>query len=234
MKTLTKLVFKVRRSGYDNDIMIEMEASYPAPEGTLTRFHIFTLEELTRLTTKGGVVLDSSHHCEQVFGAAWFFYDIACPTQTAGKTEVRFLTITVPHPIQRVLVRYFRLVGQSIPNSDAPTKVIEISQGRRERWCQQYGRGTGKLEIKTDERSQEFLAKCKAEDKSGELAQYVQQVEGIARGTTIAFFETAVLRFHKDWDGFYWEAVTPAGRVSMNGGIINHGKDGEPRWSIHT
>ena len=70
--------------------------------------------------------------------------------------------------------------------------------------------------------------------ESSNLTEMLNRVQIIAQNSTRAKHEIATVSLSKDWDGFFWVAKTPKGASIMHGGIINHGRVGEPDWSIHT
>jgi hypothetical protein len=204
----------------------------------------FTLtdSEITDILLKGGTAHDLLRRIELssdrviVYSVGGLSYE----GPDSGRREVKYRRLNFPFHLWRVLLRYGKLVKPVLKKAEADRdskyeeryRDVDLSLARRQRWVKLYGQGKGQLQVTMPEESRAFFVECAA--RSPEFVERYENVERIALNSTVGFMETAKLKVFKDYDGFYWEALSPSGRRIMNGGIVNHGTTEKPDWSIHT
>jgi hypothetical protein len=208
----------------------------PRKEGLGYLSFFFTGQEFSEVCEQRRNSVNDIGHNLRACGEGWTFYDLDFTCEDRGVMQVPFVRLTVPYYVQKVLLRVVKSAWEKcIPDEKRIT--IDLSLARRERWLKVYGQGHGSVKLDfggyKSEEVQAYFDKCKIEGGDS-FARCAETVEAIARNTTFAADEVAKVHVRSDSDGFYWEAHTPKGQRTMNGGIINHGRDGSHDWSVHT
>lgn len=191
-------------------------------------------------TGKLGACNDIGHNL-RASGEHWTFFDLEFPRETRGVAQVPYVVVNFPHYVQKILHRAVRLALCQCDRDPEPERenrvVIEIPWSVRERWMRRYGNSKGQVQIDVSPSASEFLRECatKAADLNDTtFVRCMEHLDAIARNTTYKSDEVGVVKLSKDMDGFYFEIYTPKGRRTLNGGVINHGRDGKVDWSLHT
>jgi len=220
--------------------MVALEAREPAVEvkssddGIRYLSFYMRLQEFEDLMDgKASSLTDISHNVRRM-GELYTFYDLEFGApHTFGAMKAPYVNIMLPHYVTRILRRAVRMTLRHC-EPGGERKSVEVSVLNRERWLRQYGQGTGKVEI--DVASPEgaaFFTECRTH--GGEtFTRCIENLKAIARNTTYRHTDVGTVKLSKDWDGFYFRIITPRGSCSLNGGVINHGRDGEHSWSTHT
>ncbi len=216
--------------------MVALEAQEPREEGEGVKYlsFYFTLDEFNGLFTgKLGSCNDIGHNVRSMGGEVFTFYDMEFSSQSRGVMKVPFVNVNIPRYVSRVLMRVVRMTLRHC-EPDGKRKRVELSHANRERWLRQYGQGTGKVEIDvTSPESAAFFTDCRTH--GGEtFTRCIEGLKNIARNTTYRHTDVGTVKLSKDWDGFYFKIITPRGSCTLNGGVINHGRDGGHDWSTHT
>ncbi len=237
MRDLKEMCFQVWTDGRQSDptrdrIMLSWEADGTDEGMQRCSFYMSRVELETLVSGKANAAVDCSVKLE-VFGDMWTFVRFELPNRSAGKAEIVFRRIEIPRRVLQIVLRkareIWRIQGASTDPYSLPRVEIELSAETRARYSRLYGCARGRVEVVVDSRvSDRFMA------DSAESALFVQRVKylsNIAHNTTSAHYQTALLRLFPDGDSYYWTAITPRGRVTMNGGLIRREKGD---WSIHT
>lgn len=219
-----------RESGEE---MVAFNASKPTvPEdGGLSYLSFYmTGEEFTGLLTgKINAVNDLGHNVRRS-GELYTFFDLDFPSRSAGVMKVPYANVQIAHYTARILVRAVRLAWRKAEPGGERIR-IELPYHVRGRWALRYGQGTGKVEVDHGDRA--FYDECGA--IGGEsFERCMANLRAIAQNQTYRATDTAKVVLRKDWDGFYFRILSPRGQCVLNGGVINHGRDGAPSWSTHT
>lgn len=173
---------------------------------------------------------DIGHNVRAV-GDSFTFFDMDFSSKDRGVMSVPFARVEFPYHVRRVLARAVKAtLKRCVPDGDRVQ--IEIPLALRERWVRQYGYGKGQVVIDADEKTLARVAECSA--ASEDFKQKLDHVKRISQNSTMRHTDRAKFYIRTDGDDFYWSAHTPAGHRRMNGGIIDHGRDGETSWSVYT
>lgn len=234
MKDLQKMTITIDRrqehtgSGTiysDLRVWIRMEAPEYLPGLRWISFLLLGDEGPDLFAGRAGVLADGYHHLIP-FGELWTFCDLdrLYGGEAAGEAPIRYRRVNVPMHVQRLILADME---QAIVDYDAQgDKREEIRldfTDRMENWCEQYGMGKGRLVVEGPEDEIEALKGEQTFDRSWAT------ITQMALNTTFSKDETAPVRIYKESPkGFLWNA----GR--MHGGLINHGDDSAPDWSVHT
>ena len=198
----------------------------------------FTHEEFTGLLTGKLSGCNDCSHNVRAFGELLTFYDLEFSRETRGRVTVPFVNLHIPHYVGKFLVRAVQhTLAKCVPDGDRIT--FSIPWATRERWMRLYGQGTGSVVLdvvdgypKIDA-VRDFYAEC--EQKGGEtFARCVENLKAIGLNSTYRHTDTATVKLSKDLDGWYFRILRPDGRCTLNGGVVNHGRDGKHDWSTHT
>lgn len=140
------------------------------------------------------------------------FYNIPCVNGNQGTIQVHYHRECIPTFMRKAADRILKRQPE-----------CEFSDADIKRFEKRYTMGSGivKLEISDSE----FFKEC-AKDPTFLRCQ--RQLVRIARNTTNRHWKKATIRLSKDWDGWFFQLP------GLHGGVINHGRDGKPDWSIHT
>jgi hypothetical protein len=195
-----------------------------------------TEEEFTGVM-KGeiGAVTDIGHNL-RVDGERFTFFDLdlGYRHETRGIMRVPYVIMMVPYHVRKILLRAVqRTWNRCLPDGDRLR--IDIPLATRERWLSKYGQGKGEvlIDLVNGEKTKEFFDECQAAGGKT-FSDCIDRLVAIARNTTFKNNERGVVKLFKDWDGFYFNILGPDGHSRMNGGVINHGRDGTHDWSTHT
>jgi hypothetical protein len=205
----------------------------------------FTQKEFEDIFQQRTFSANDIGHNVRAAGEHWTFYDLEFSAKARGMLQVPFVVVEIPYIVQRILLRMVRRAwAKCVPDGDRIEIVLPMVT--RQRWLKTYGCGKGEAKLKFREwedrvttsageqvtKTQAFMLECEA--AAGEkFKERVESLLTIARNQTIKRSETAHVEISKDWDGFYFQILRPDGKRTMNGGLINHGRDGQHDWSIH-
>ena len=162
-------------------------------------------------------------------GDLFTFYDFDFPLKAYGKVEVPFVTITIPFHVRRILARAAHMAWAKCRVDDNRI-TLDIPWKLRQRWDNRYGEAKGRVVMDCDS-VVDKLAKVGYNHKFEEMINRLRQ---IALNTTRRDSDTATVRLSNDMAGFFFNILDPKGRSALHGGLINHGTDENPDWSIHT
>lgn len=186
-------------------------------------------EEFEKATHGSGIYQDGYHHAE-VYGDTWMFYRLEIQ-RGAGSVPVKYRNIDLP---RHVLQDFAKLVQRKLPYLKAEDEIlVEYTQKARARLVRLWGQGKGKASLDMNE---ETAARFDEHRKTGgeSFERCIEHLKQMAKNQTTSAFDTGVVRLWKDWDGYFWELRNMKGDCVLHGGLINHGKDGAPDWSLHT
>jgi len=183
---------------------------------------------------------DLGHNVRRI-GECYTFYDMEFSTKARGVMHVPFVNLQIPHHVGLILLRAVCMVlrhckPEGNGNYD-PRREIVLSYATRDRWMRVYGQGTGEARL-------EFRSQDAADlydfclDKGGKpFKERIEQLLQIAKNGTWKRGEVGTVTLCgalHDPSGFDFGIYLPNGKMSMNGGLINHSRDGGHDWSIHT
>lgn len=182
---------------------------------------VLTGSELERWLNWRMESFKDGYHSMDCVGDICRFYDLEFPNTPSGTIQVKYHAVVIPYHVRKMMLRYARLVWVHLKASKQYCHEVDVT-ARASKWVKLYGCGTGQVKLKMD-----VTCPPSAETQ-------VDRLMSIARNTTSAYYQTATLDLSKDGNGFYFQVRTPRGRCSMVGGLINHGTQENPDWSIHT
>jgi len=229
MNSITNLYFEVY-SENEKEKKIHMCADLPKDSDLYSISFFFTKEEFKKFASGSwSTFIDITYHCQSIGDMALFF-SINVPRETYGTMNVPFYSLQFPVFARRIILRAAEKIWAK--NSTDREKIV-VDDERSARWVKQYGDGKGEVEVDivSPETSQLYN---EIKDKGGEFNDRMERLQTIAKNGTIAFFQTGKVRLMKDWDGFTFDIISPKGKSTMFGGLVNHGRDGKFDWSIHT
>lgn len=213
------------------------ETKYPSETGMQSlSFYMSKTDFEDLMLGRQSAAVDCSTHLSIPYGGCFLFTTFDLPHNARGVARVPYVQICLPPDVRRILVRAVRM---TMPRAqvDGPRLEIPIPRALRERWDRQYGQGKGRIEVVMEEDTRAYLAECLEQPEDTRFRQCWEGVQNIARNSTWRWNETAHIQLHKYHRGgeFSWAVYNPKGSFIMNGGIIDHGKDGgKPDWSTHT
>lgn len=172
-------------------------------------------------------------HNARVFGDQWTFYDLDFPAKRSGEMTIKFESVTIPRLFLRAVHKWALKVLPTLDDQHYEHRIT-LSKERRRRIVENLSRSTGEAVVDMNE-SATKLMEAWLKTEAGNLLERVEYLKVIAKNNTSCRWEKATVHLSKDWDGFYFDIRNSRGHRVMNGGIVNHAKDGErPNWSIHT
>ena len=178
---------------------------------------------------KQAMSVDGYHLCKHD-GEQWTFFDWEMPQATTGRADIPFRVVSMPYQVQKIILRLARWHFKHLDRAPKGTEhEVEIPKRTWRRLLERYGQAKGCVNV--DPHGTDALTRA-ATDQG--LRDKLDQLKRIARNTTFNVWESAVVNLHRDSAGYYFDIRTPKGIRSMNGGVINHGSDEKPDWSIHT
>lgn len=200
----------------------------PRPAMCSVSFY-WTRADFERVVASTPISVDGYHVCKHD-GELWTFLDWEMPRESSGRREVPFRVVTMPYRVQKILLRLARWHFHHLDRAPKGSEhEVEISLNQRKRLIERYGQAKGSVKVEEHE-----VTAVERAQKDAQLRERLDQLERIARNTTWSKWETATVHLYRDSAGYYFNILTPSGRRSMNGGVINHGTDDKPDWSIHT
>lgn len=247
-----KLYFEIKgdasKAPYNEWISIHAERSDDGKPGKKSVWFVLYRNELEAILRGDRDCATDGYHKLQVYGDSWFFYDQELPSAETGEMKCPFWNLELPRTFMKAILRLarktwgFMAQARAEPKNDRrydrPENVtVHVSGEEYARVCRLYGQGKGIARLVLDDTSADFLMSCAfdAADKGDRsLAQGFNRILQIAKNTTRGFHQTASVRLSKDYNGFFWNALTPSGKSTMHGGLINHGKEGSHDWALHT
>lgn len=164
----------------------------------------------------------------QVSGDRITLFRMELPTYSGyGTVEVPFVNVYFPLFARRIILGYAVRCWR-----EKKDVRLKVSDARWNRWEKNYSQGSGTVIVDINDRAVPLYEKNLVHQN---FKENVDRLRNIAGSSTRAFFHNARVNIYLDSpNGFYWEAFTPRGKRIMNGGLINHGSDVNPDWSIHT
>lgn len=229
MNSIENLHFEVWTDG--DDKRIAMHAKLPKDSELYSIYFIFSEEEFNRFVRGSWeTFVDGFHNCKSV-GDLAMFYDINLPKRNAyGIMNVPYYSLQFPTFARKITLRAANKIWAK---NSIERETINVSQERAARWVKQYGQGKGEVELElSNERVVEDYKK--AYTAGGNFQENIDRLKQIAQNGTNAFFQKGKVRLMYDSAGFLFDIVSPKGKATMFGGLINHGRDGNVDWSIHT
>ncbi len=180
-----------------------------------------------------GVFCDCSHRLD-VFGDACMFYDIDAHyvLKSHGEMTVKFQSFSFPVYVRKIVARLLRLAASRHDFTSEDRVSLDISRERLAKLCRRYGQGTGKVDLVMNDETKEKLTSDHTKDPK--LFENVWYLANGCLNSTKKFNETAKLCIDKDRGSYYFRQVSVNGKTMMNGGIVNHGSEDKPEWSVHT
>jgi len=181
---------------------------------------------------------EDGYHKLAIFGDLWTFYDMEMPRETSGVMSVPFCRVEIPRTFAKVLLRVARWTWRmqrrhGTDENRGEKLILDFSEAHRARICRLYGQGKGEVEWRCTPETRTLIADLRAENKG--FADNIDRLEQIAKNTTRGFHEHATVSISKDGNGFFWNALTPQGRSTLVGGLVNHARvPFEHDWSLHT
>lgn len=194
----------------------------------------FTHDEFREFANGRESFSDIAHNL-RTYGEHCMFFDLPDFVSTHGVAQLPYIRLTIPYFIRNVLLRWAERRWKDDASRDyyKPREEILITPERASRWLKLYGQAKGNVRLDMDDLTRNFLEEKLSEPNSN-LRENIDRLVSIARNSTYKFYQTGIVRLSKDWNGFFFNILTPRGLSSLNGGVINHGTKDEPRWSIHT
>lgn len=221
-------------------------------EGLRYIWFVLTSVEFQDLLTGKRTTAEDGYHQVVVHGDSWLFYDMEAlgGAKKSGNLSVPFYRANMPHTFMKAVLRLCKKTWKLLINGyydctiskgnkyDLPHRIeIVVSKKHCERVERLYGQGLGNVVIDFgDWKPEEAIKAWTFNSLNGgeSFNRCVERLICIARNQTWGFHQTAKLGVSKDGDGFYWVAYSPSGRRIMNGGLVNHSRDGGNDWSTHT
>lgn len=232
--------------------MLAIHAEMPKDQSGLRHlWFVLTRQQLSAIVDGRMSAVEDGYHKATVHGDNWFFYDMdGIPREKFGTMKVPFYNATLPLTFMKAVLRLCKKTWALLDKGrreakeagtnryDLPDRInIPVSQAHRDRSSRLYGQGKGKVILDFgDWKSEEttaFWEKTLAEG-GDTFARCVSGILAIAANSTWGFHQKARLRISKDLDGFNWAAYRPNGAFIMNGGLVNHSREGGQDWSSHT
>ena len=205
----------------------------PRREGINYLSFYFTHKEFTDLFEgRTSSCNDCGHNVRRV-SEIFTFYDMDFPSAPSGVMHIPFVNLTIPAHVQGILLRVVKARLRACQPGGERLDVV-LPMAARERWLRRYGQGRGRVELNIPEGHKIFFDACATNDTSGTFARCMDTLNRIAANATWRWTDVATVQLTKDWDGFYFRILRPDGRCTLNGGVINHGRDGKHDWSTHT
>ena len=232
MKDITKMTITIDRRQVDIGgeytdlrVWLRMEAPEDAPGLRWCSFLLLGDQGPDLFAGRAYALSDGYHHL-QCFGELWTFCDLDRLMQdgAAGEASVPYRRVTVPIPVQRMILADIK---ESVLAYDAQgDKREEIRldySDRLARWSDYYGRGKGEVVVDGPESEIVALKGEKTFDRSWD------NIERIALNTTHCKSDKGLIKVYRESPtAFIWTAG------SLHGGLINHGDESAPDWSVHT
>jgi hypothetical protein len=200
-----------------------------------------TPAELYECATRGRAMLSDGYHRLIAEWGRWSVFDFTASSKTGVSTmNVTVTTLDMPPRFLACVRRLLRHLELRRLQNDEDTfeHRLSVTPERMAGFVERYSQGAGQVELVTDDKTGSWL--LHAMFRGGDsFARSWETLVRIAANSTKTYYQKAMLRVSsggsQDWeDGYYWTALSPKGAPLMHGGLINHGKDGEQDWSVHT
>lgn len=169
-------------------------------------------------------------HNLRACGEMLTFFDMDFPSSARGVMRVPYVNLHVPFHVRRILLRAVNMTLRRCEPGGERLRV-GIPFDLRGRWSKQYGQGTGRVEW--DVHGKEFFDECQR-DGGATFKRCMDSLHAVGRNGTFRHTDVARVCLSKDADGFYFRVFDAKGNCRLNGGVINHGRDGAHEWSTHT
>ena len=215
------------------DFYTPMTIGYPYKDTGLSGLSIYFSEEefFGLLDGKIHAHNDCAHNVRR-FCELYTFFDMEYSAKNSGVMQVPFVNMQIPHYVARILKRAVKATLKRCEPGGERLQV-DLPWATRDRWMRHYGQATGKVAIEVDERCRDaFDTAVAAHDES--FDRCIDNLQRIAKNGTYRHTETGTVKLFHDHAGFYFCILAPDGRRTLNGGVINHGRDGKQDWSTHT
>lgn len=187
-------------------------------------------DEWFELFQHGGTFSDG-YNLLRTFGESWTFYRLdQVPRESSGAMSVPFTRITMPRDIRTRIADDIKdeliAFDAQAPNKYGDKDALTIDySGKLEEWSTEHGQGKGSIEIDADSETRDKLGSLAGEET---FDRCWTTIENLAKNTTHKRSDVGVIQVYRDHGGFFWRAG------GLHGGLINHGSDSEPDWSVHT
>jgi hypothetical protein len=237
MKDLRKFEIEIdRRQEYkgsetlysDLRIWLRMDADEDAPVLCWIRFLLLGDDGLDLFAGRSGALSDGYHQLIP-FSELWTFYDTdrLFNGDVAGEGLIPYRRVTVPAPVQKFILDDIEAgIARYDAQGDKREKITLDYSERLAAWSDEYGQGKGSITIEG------HLSAVAAIGQLGGEATFDRSwnsIERLALAETHSTSDCAPIKiFRESPTAFLWTA----GR--MHGGLINHGSEDAPEWSVHT
>jgi hypothetical protein len=209
----------------DLRVWLRMEAPEGAPGLRWISFLLLGDDGLDLFAGRKGDFADGYHNLK-CFGELWTFCNLDTLLQDgdAGEASVSYRRVTVPIPVQKMILADIEEAARAYDAQGGKREEIRIDySGRLAGWSDYYGRGKGQIVVDGPESEIVALKGEKTFDRSWD------NIERIARNTTHSKSDQGLIKVYRESPtAFMWSAG------SLHGGLINHGDENAPDWSVHT
>lgn len=209
--------------------MVTLQVDFP--EGSPLRYiwFVFTLEEWQDALTNKRDSFSDGYHKLATFYDLWTFYDFPYDSQeSTGKATIPYGRITIPRQVREKLLigTTLAFLQHALTKTQEERVTINLDHYVAD-WLEEYGQGKGRVYIDCDTAT---LAKVNQRliNNDATFKRCWDQLKSMAKNTTESKQETGTLKVWRDSDGFTWRTA------GLFGGLINHGTDIQPEWSLHT
>jgi hypothetical protein len=234
MHDLDKVLIRIR-TGSSGQRYLAIEGQ----KNGVNLWFTFNFEDFERLISSWDDAASDMVHTVKKYGPDhWAFFDLNMPVTYGRPLEmkIQLWVISMPVQVSRALARYAKMIyrRQKIAKSD-DSHVMELTAARRVHWGDLYGQGKGSIEVQLDERVKPLVESSFADGgEHGSLSCALERLRVITRNGTRNKWDVGKLCLQPDGRGLYFTVMSPTGQPTLHGGVINHGSDSEPDWSIHT
>jgi len=219
--------------------MVVIKADLPHSTGLNYIWFVLTKHEFVQLCSGKRSTFEDGYHKLSSFGDLFLFYDMEnWPKDNNGTMNVRYVNLTIPRKVQIFMLKRANNIWDARKIDKSPERTtVEFNKVLCDRLIRQFGTGKGKskLEFRNDEYlpvSTKNLFESFLGNPSFE--RNINNLLTIAKNQTQSYNEMAQVFLAKDGEGFTFDVMTPQHQSIMYGGLINHGTEEKPDWSIHT
>jgi hypothetical protein len=215
MKSIKKLRFEIKKQF----VVIRGEV-----EGPLRSiWFVFRHEEFQAFADGSRWTFEDGYHKLNNFVEYCTFYDLQIPSGEYGEAKVPYFNVIIPMFLRRAIARLAKRVVPTLDDGDV--YEIEPTPERVERWMKLYGQGTGSVEVEVAEQVRE---QYEANVGRANFDENVARLKQIALNSTSCWLHNRKVHLSYDFAGFFFTVP------GMHGGLINHGTEESPDWSLHT
>lgn len=218
--------FELRNSAPGRNIAA-LYLEFPEDAGGIRYVSFYqTIEEWIELFKNGGLAQDG-YHFLTTFDECFTFFNFEAPRPDNSVASVPYARITLPRAARNILIENLGFDRQAlVENPDA--RLTQNYTEKYEEWNRIYGRGKGKARVVASPEIADRLGAARS--LGGEsFARSWSSIERMALATTNSIDDVAEIRIYPDGTkSFGWSAG------GMHGGLINHGTEAKPDWSVHT